>query len=188
MKVNGDATTTPSRTASPAALAGVHPPPPVPRRAAARNKGTVPGVVGSSSDSDVTRKDLEAEGRKVGVEVVVGVKEAENASVAVAEVETEGEERQSKSITEKVDDDETKTVTAVLDEKADRTVSGASVEGSSEGPTWEMQGAKTTDKDDQAQYVGTSTWEERTWRELVRIQKDMFYARIGAVHSVSRDI
>ncbi|TRM63703.1 hypothetical protein BD626DRAFT_495124 [Schizophyllum amplum] len=28
-------------------------------------------------------------------------------------------------------------------------------------------------------YVGEATWEERTWKELVRLREDMFWARIG---------
>ncbi|KAF7795677.1 hypothetical protein EIP86_006842 [Pleurotus ostreatoroseus] len=30
-------------------------------------------------------------------------------------------------------------------------------------------------------YVGDSTWEERTWKELVRLREDMFWARIGGL-------
>jgi hypothetical protein len=30
-------------------------------------------------------------------------------------------------------------------------------------------------------YVGDSTWEERTWKEIVRLREDMFWARIGGV-------
>ncbi|KAF8635386.1 hypothetical protein AX15_000389 [Amanita polypyramis BW_CC] len=30
-------------------------------------------------------------------------------------------------------------------------------------------------------YVGDATWEERTWKELVRLREDMFWARIGAL-------
>ncbi|OBZ67464.1 Rab guanine nucleotide exchange factor SEC2 [Grifola frondosa] len=35
---------------------------------------------------------------------------------------------------------------------------------------------------DYAGYVGDSTWEERTWKELVRLREEMFWARIGGVH------
>ncbi|KAL0960178.1 hypothetical protein HGRIS_011812 [Hohenbuehelia grisea] len=31
-----------------------------------------------------------------------------------------------------------------------------------------------------APYVGDATWEERTWKEIVRLREDMFWARIGA--------
>ena len=30
-------------------------------------------------------------------------------------------------------------------------------------------------------YVGNSTWEERTWKELVRLREEMFWARIGGL-------
>jgi len=30
-------------------------------------------------------------------------------------------------------------------------------------------------------YVGDSTWEEKTWKEIVRLREDMFWARIGGV-------
>lgn len=29
--------------------------------------------------------------------------------------------------------------------------------------------------------VGDSSWEERTWKELVRLREDMFWARIGGL-------
>lgn len=31
-------------------------------------------------------------------------------------------------------------------------------------------------------YVGDATWEDRTWREVVRLKEEMFWARIGGVH------
>ncbi|KAK0495884.1 hypothetical protein EDD18DRAFT_1105809 [Armillaria luteobubalina] len=30
-------------------------------------------------------------------------------------------------------------------------------------------------------YIGDTTWEERTWKELVRIKEDMFWARVGGL-------
>ena len=30
-------------------------------------------------------------------------------------------------------------------------------------------------------YIGDATWEERTWKVLVRLREDMFYARLGSV-------
>ena len=30
-------------------------------------------------------------------------------------------------------------------------------------------------------YVGTATWEERTWRELVKLREEMFWARLGGI-------
>ncbi|KAH8113898.1 hypothetical protein DFH11DRAFT_1509987 [Phellopilus nigrolimitatus] len=37
------------------------------------------------------------------------------------------------------------------------------------------------DADARAEYVGEATWEERTWRELVRLREDMYWARVGGV-------
>ena len=34
---------------------------------------------------------------------------------------------------------------------------------------------------DNGQYVGDATWEERTYKELVRLREEMFWARIGAI-------
>lgn len=34
---------------------------------------------------------------------------------------------------------------------------------------------------DSAVYVGTATWEERTWRELMKLREEMFWARVGGV-------
>ncbi|KAG7448750.1 uncharacterized protein BT62DRAFT_929843 [Guyanagaster necrorhizus] len=30
-------------------------------------------------------------------------------------------------------------------------------------------------------YIGDTTWEERTWKELIRIKEDMFWARVGGL-------
>ncbi|KAL1683002.1 hypothetical protein EV122DRAFT_202266 [Schizophyllum commune] len=50
----------------------------------------------------------------------------------------------------------------------------SSEEGSAEGH------AQDGDEDDKnTVYIGDTTWEERTWKELVRLREDMFWARIG---------
>jgi len=36
-------------------------------------------------------------------------------------------------------------------------------------------------EEDAAMFVGTSTWEERTWRELMKLREEMFWARVGGV-------
>ncbi len=36
-----------------------------------------------------------------------------------------------------------------------------------------------SEEKDLANYVGDATWEERTWKELVRLRQDMFWARVG---------
>lgn len=37
------------------------------------------------------------------------------------------------------------------------------------------------EKEDEGLYVGDATWEERTYKELVRLREEMFWARVGAV-------
>ncbi|KAJ7735793.1 proline-rich protein [Mycena metata] len=47
----------------------------------------------------------------------------------------------------------------------------------------EKSSQDTKDEDDHEAYVGDVTWEERTWKELVRLREDMFWARIGGLRS-----
>jgi hypothetical protein len=30
-------------------------------------------------------------------------------------------------------------------------------------------------------YIGDTTWEERTWKEVVKLREDMFWARVGGL-------
>ena len=41
--------------------------------------------------------------------------------------------------------------------------------------------ALETEETDKGQYVGDSSWEEKTWKELVRLREDMFWARVGGI-------
>ena len=38
-----------------------------------------------------------------------------------------------------------------------------------------------TEEMDIGQYVGDGSWEEKTWKELVRLREDMFWARLGGI-------
>jgi len=40
---------------------------------------------------------------------------------------------------------------------------------------------KEQEEKDRARFVGDSTWEEKTWKEVVRLREDMFWARIGGI-------
>ncbi|KAJ7634542.1 proline-rich protein [Roridomyces roridus] len=42
---------------------------------------------------------------------------------------------------------------------------------------------KAEDEEGHEAYVGEVTWEERTWKELVRLREEMFWARIGALRA-----
>ena len=41
--------------------------------------------------------------------------------------------------------------------------------------------ALETEEMDIGQYVGDGSWEEKTWKELVRLREDMFWARLGGI-------
>jgi len=45
--------------------------------------------------------------------------------------------------------------------------------------TLENGDVKEAEETDGRQYVGDGTWEEKTWKELVRLREDMFWARVG---------
>ena len=55
-------------------------------------------------------------------------------------------------------------------------------EGQSSEQSLPTTGTAPRDVTDESEFVGTSSWEEKTWRELVRIRKDMFYARLGSLN------
>ncbi|KAL5499051.1 hypothetical protein ACEPAH_1569 [Sanghuangporus vaninii] len=44
-----------------------------------------------------------------------------------------------------------------------------------------QNGVDRSELDDPKNYVGDATWEERTWKEIVRLREDMFWARVGAI-------
>lgn len=43
----------------------------------------------------------------------------------------------------------------------------------------EVMRSEAEDEGEPGTYVGNSTWEERTWEELVKLREEMFWARIG---------
>ncbi|KAJ7449120.1 proline-rich protein [Mycena galericulata] len=45
----------------------------------------------------------------------------------------------------------------------------------------ELADDKKEEGEEHEAYVGDVTWEERTWKELVRLREDMFWARIGGI-------
>ncbi|TCD71905.1 hypothetical protein EIP91_000037 [Steccherinum ochraceum] len=48
-----------------------------------------------------------------------------------------------------------------------------------ETPLPELPEEEEEEDEYQGTYVGDASWEERTWKELVRLREDMYYARIG---------
>lgn len=51
--------------------------------------------------------------------------------------------------------------------------------GVSEGHSEDQD--ETAVSKDKGTYIGDTTWEERTWKELVRLKEDMFWARVGGL-------
>jgi len=152
---DGKVTPTVSRTCSPAI------PPPVPRRAAARNKGT---------KEDEEKKEIEEGETKLA--------SAEIKTVVVVPAEEEKLEVVEQMEDKKTDDLAIPESELTGESKAEEKESSRE----EEGPLTEPDAQSEEDKvdDDQMQYVGTLIWEEKMWRELVRIRKEMFYARLGA--------
>lgn len=50
-----------------------------------------------------------------------------------------------------------------------------------EPPQASAEPAPASELESGAQYVGEATWEERSWKEIVRLREEMFWARIGCV-------
>lgn len=50
-----------------------------------------------------------------------------------------------------------------------------------ESPDNASEAAQSEDEGEPGTYVGNSTWEERTWQELVKLREEMFWARIGGL-------
>jgi hypothetical protein len=60
------------------------------------------------------------------------------------------------------------------------TIVGNHINGTVTGATVAAP-SQTDEGADGEVYVGDTTWEERTWKELVKLKEDMFWARIGAL-------
>ncbi|KDQ58556.1 hypothetical protein JAAARDRAFT_671720 [Jaapia argillacea MUCL 33604] len=150
----------PARTASPA-------PPPVPRRAAARARplsistprsGTpVPESVQESVPAPAPSEPSKPEVDVFTMADVQPVQDQDEASV------------DNKTITQS-----TKEETPTLTESAAISEAKPSEDGSDNG-------SSDSEASSLEMYVGTATWEERSWKEITRLREDMFWARIGCV-------
>jgi hypothetical protein len=74
--------------------------------------------------------------------------------------------------------------TEEMDTRGLRGTAAASVSRSGtpvNGPESADEKAHTHDIEEMGtgQYVGDGSWEEKTWKELVRLREDMFWARLG---------
>lgn len=61
-------------------------------------------------------------------------------------------------------------------------VNGADEKDPTEAESEQEENEKNEEKEkNRPGYVGDGTWEEKTWKELVRLREDMFWARVGRV-------
>lgn len=61
------------------------------------------------------------------------------------------------------------------------TDSGAKNGTSRDGEEAKADSVPDHDPNSREVYIGDATWEERTWKELVRLKEDMFWARVGGL-------
>jgi hypothetical protein len=57
----------------------------------------------------------------------------------------------------------------------------ASEDSSTHGKSIDTSSTKRSSTTDEEGYAGDATWEGRTWKEIVRLKEDMFWARVGGV-------
>ncbi|KAH9899259.1 hypothetical protein C8Q73DRAFT_753419 [Cubamyces lactineus] len=177
----------PSRTASPV-------PPPLPRRAAARARPSSIIVSQPQQEQQQVTKDgaadapAQAEGAAAAQTEPTAPITEEPAAVeedaSKHATESEGEQKESApGLHEDVSKDEAQVngdVTSVVESELEAK-SEAEAEGGEEAAVAADEEKEKEEKEDQGRCVGEATWEERTYKELVRLREEMFWARVGAV-------
>jgi hypothetical protein len=124
------------------------------------------GVSGPAEKADETSQAQEDdEDKATVVDVPIGDKPA--TPEKPSEPETGAEDSRVPLVAERITDEP---VPATEDE-ADRVKKEEADE--------EDQKRREKDEKYKAGYVGDGTWEEKTWKELVRLREDMFWARVG---------
>ncbi|KAI0356015.1 hypothetical protein OH77DRAFT_1424314 [Trametes cingulata] len=183
----------PSRTASPV-------PPPLPRRAAARARPSsvvVPQVAepAKAATPEPTAQNETQARPEAHSDAPAASEDAAQAAESTSAPITEEPESVSETVGPATPVDAPAPSTDVEPKQdgsapaaEDKHDSEPQVNGTSEATSAESQPepeAKGEDeapeKDDQGQCVGDATWEERTYKELVRLREEMFWARIGAI-------
>ncbi|KAL1949096.1 hypothetical protein VTO73DRAFT_10902 [Trametes versicolor] len=177
----------PSRTASPV-------PPPLPRRAAARARPSSVSVPQAAGEA----KAAPAEPAAQASEGEATVESGADASVpALAEGATAQPELpvpvtqepepiapESEAVEPPAQADvPVVSADAKSEEKHEPQVNGDSVLPTPESDAKDepVEAEVEKEKEDEGLYVGDATWEERTYKELVRLREEMFWARVGAV-------
>ncbi|EIW55088.1 uncharacterized protein TRAVEDRAFT_30970 [Trametes versicolor FP-101664 SS1] len=175
----------PSRTASPV-------PPPLPRRAAARARPSSVSVPQAAEEAKAASAEPAAQASEGEAAVENGADAsvpAEGAAQTELSVPVTEEPEPIASESEAVEppaqaDVPVVSADAKSEEKHEPQVNGDSVppapESDAKDEPVEAEEAEK-EKEDEGQYVGDATWEERTYKELVRLREEMFWARVGAV-------
>lgn len=186
----------PSRAASPAPVGGAAPP--VPRRAAARRVAPVPpGAATPARPSTPAIDTVVSEEKKEGYMADVQT-EKENTEASVTThrpppppLPRRGDHVAALSIT-KINGITNDTVSVSdygdADDKTEVVQLGKGDLKTNPNPELPVPiSRENTDgapEDDPiGLYVGSATWEERTWKEITRLREDMFWARLGAVRN-----
>ncbi|KAI0325933.1 hypothetical protein GY45DRAFT_1438031 [Cubamyces sp. BRFM 1775] len=176
----------PSRTASPA-------PPPLPRRAAARARPSSIIVSQPQQEQLLVANDGAADAPAPADGNTTVAAQAEP-TAPITEKPAAAEEGMSKPATE--GEGEQKEQAPGMPE--DPSMEEPQVNGNNEAAPESEPDAKADDgekavtadedkekekeeKEDEGRCVGDATWEERTYKELVRLREEMFWARVGAV-------
>ncbi|KAI0703672.1 hypothetical protein C8T65DRAFT_654723 [Cerioporus squamosus] len=192
----------PSRTGSPA-------PPPIPRRAAARTR-PLSTLVPQNAKADETPAAPAPEQPTVDAPISEATAPSQDAAVVEESIPVTAEPEQLPRAEEEVHlahaqpASDTPTAAAAVDEESEEPAKAEEVAPAGDAEERHLNGdappadaisvpesnatvvavdpveAEAEAKDEQGQYVGESTWEERTYKELVRLREEMFWARVGA--------
>ncbi|KAJ6582960.1 proline-rich protein [Mycena vulgaris] len=190
----------PPATDAPAAPTPGAAPPPLPRRAAARAVRPVPPPPETPSTAPETAAPAvpnaveaagEGEGPKAtapeAVETVKAVEDVSSTADGAPAVESAAEpaavEGAAPAENDKAADADGETVIVPrVDSPVPEEPPKAENAPADEGREEKVPDTKEEeDEHEHEAYVGDVTWEERTWKELVRLREDMFWARIGGL-------
>lgn len=173
-------------------------PPPIPRRAVGRSLaqgGSRPATPTSPKkpDTEETKEEkVDSEEKPEGLEEV---KEVKPEAVAVETSQVEEKADVVSNAEESEGDDEFKDATEVISPGDDRAPTPTPTSPRVKAPASNADSAsiisdrsassQLIDKNkggvDPGLYISSRTWEERTWKELVRLREEMWWARVGGV-------
>ena len=190
-KIAGADKETPSRTDSPA-------PPPLPRRAAARARPTsiIPPPAPAPENratSDEVKDVFQATpaAQNATSEALAPIQDAAkysaDASEAAFSAPVASEEQEvvsTPTVNDMSGSEKEFTPKEELKKPLDISSPTAIIHGDVIKSNDSKKSTSTIEQDsDDEIYVGEATWEERTWKELVKFKEDMFWARVGGVRS-----